>query len=147
MSLSHLTEHPWFDDTSNIAHQLRKIWNSVKRDISRIVSLSKEDNILDSNQEIKSLRNKIQENLRQVMEIRTAQKDISNERWNQILQKALLQAYKYRQDTRFYKDFQGLISSDQKDLSETAVHFIQAYMIKVARISKNRVMIPFKPHK
>lgn len=147
MSLGYIKEHPGFDNTSNIGHELRRIWNSVKRDISRIVSLSKDDNQIDSHQEIKQLRSKIEQNLRQVTEIRTTQKNISDEWWNQILHRALLQTCKYRDDAKFHKDLQRLIAIDRDDMSLSAISFIQAYMLKIARISKNRIIIPFKPHK
>lgn len=142
-----MTKYPWFDNTANIGHELQNIWKSVKKDISRIASLSKDDNLLDSSNEINRLIKNVKRKLHQVTEIRFVQKNISDDWWHQILYKTLLIVYENKQDTKFNRDFQELIASDQNDVSATAIDFIQAYMIKVARISKNRVIIPFKPHK
>ncbi len=161
METTPIMDHPRFDDTRIIISQILKLGNSIKRDISRIMSLS---NITPSEHSIVLVQNakrRILERLELVSRIRYQKKHPqqspiknhqdnnyiiqSNEQWNQILHGTLARVYKHSDSPEFWKLFQELIGNDEVDVTNTGIHFLQAYMRIVARIPNDKISLPFKP--
>jgi hypothetical protein len=125
-------------------NKLLRLWNGIKRDISRIISLSNQESS-DSIQEcIFNCRERIFERLESITEIRKTAK-IQPEAWNKILESALSNVYKHSDSEQIYTLLQSLLMTDEQDISHSGIHFLQEYMRIVARIPESQIIIPFKP--
>ncbi len=161
-----------YDETRIITKKILCIGNALKKDISKLIKLSSNENPNSQTIEfIKKNKIKILNRLEGLSRIRDNTKIENEEQWRQILHNALLHVYKHSTDNEMYQsnidiftsiqapnmyqyqipneeyeqDINRLVRIDEDDVSETGIYFLQEYMRIVARIPRDQIFSPFKP--
>ncbi len=161
-----------YDETRIITKKILCIGNALKKDISKLIKLSLNENPSPQITElIKNNKSKILHRLHGLSKIRENTKIENEEQWRQILHNALLHVYKHSTDNEMYQanidiitsiqapnmyqyqvpneeyeqDINRLVRIDEDDVSETGIYFLQEYMRIVARIPHDQIFSSFKP--
>lgn len=145
MEIIPISTSPLYDDTQLIIRRILRIWNALKRDVSRLVwyQLQEPSDRLKNN--IVRCKNRIFDRLKEVDGIRNHKKIQNEEQWNNILHEALSQVYKHSDTPDVREKVKLLIWVDRTDTSKVGIHFLQVYMRIIARIPDNQLYLPFKP--
>ncbi len=153
-----------YNETRIITKKILCIGNALKKDISKLMKLSSNDDqsplLLAV---IKKNKAKILHRLQGLSRIRDNTKIENEEHWREILHNALMHVYRHSNDNESYQNNIDLLTSisqsdidhqndiktltciDQNDTSETGIHFLQEYMRIVARIPRDQIYSAFKP--
>lgn len=161
-----------YDETRIITKKILCIGNALKKDISKLIKLSSNENPSPQIIElIKRNKSKILHRSEGLSRIRDNTKIDNEEQWRQILHNALVHVYKHSTESGIEQDtihiftsiqelniynyqilgegykhaIDRLVSIDQHDVSETGIYFLQEYMRIVARIPSEQIYSAFKP--
>lgn len=148
-STVNIASHQWYDDAKILGLRIVRLGNSIKRDISRIVSISSKESWSDVLIQVQEIKNRILSKLESISTLRLS-KNTQNpgeeeKQWNKILFAALARVHKHADSPQFRDSLQSLMEINETDLSQTGVDFLLAYMKIVARIPESRIILPFKP--
>ena len=149
-STINITSHQWYDDTKIIGLRIVRLGNSIKKDISKIVSISSKESWPDGPIQVKEIKNRILSKLESISRLRLSKNNQINpweeeRQWNKVLFAALARVHKHVDNIQFRDSLQSLMEINDTDLSQTGVDFLLAYMKIVARIPESRIILPFKP--
>ena len=149
-STVNIASHQWYDDTKILGLRIVRLGNSIKKDISRIVSISSRESWPEVILQVQEIKNRILAKLESISKLRVSKNTQLNsweeqQQWNKILFAALARVHKHQNSPQFRYSLESLMEIDKADLSQTGVDFLLAYMKIVARIPESRIILPFKP--